>query len=90
VGIVEAVTDEVAPYVMEGDVIVRIDPRYFRPAEVATLLGDPSKARDRLGWVPEISAQSLCEEMVAEDLKVAKRHALLNAHAYHIPVPLEF
>jgi len=90
VGIVEAVTDEVAPYVIGGDVIVRVDPRYFRPAEVATLLGDPSKARDRLGWVPEISAQSLCEEMVAADLKVAKRHALLNAHAYHIPVPLEF
>ena len=89
VGIVEAVSGDDAPSVKDGDVIVRIDPRYFRPAEVDTLLGDPTKAKDRLGWVPEITVQSMCEEMVGEDLKVAKRHALLKRHGYDIPVPLE-
>jgi GDPmannose 4,6-dehydratase len=54
--------------------VVRIDPRYFRPAEVETLLGDPTKAKQKLGWVPEITAQEMCAEMVAEDLKVAQRH----------------
>lgn len=89
VGVVEAVTGGDAPQVAAGDVIVRIDPRYFRPAEVDSLLGDASKAKDRLGWVPEISAQMMCEEMVAEDLKIAKRHALLKQHGYNIPVPFE-
>jgi len=89
VGIVEAVTGDDAPSVAVGDVIVRIDPRYFRPAEVDTLLGDPAKAKERLGWVPEISVQTMCEEMVSEDLKVAKRHALLKEHGYNIPVSLE-
>ena len=89
VGIVEAVTGNDAPSVTAGDVIVRIDPRYFRPAEVDTLLGDPTKAKERLGWVPEISVQEMCEEMVTEDLKLAKRHALLRAHGYDIPVSLE-
>ena len=72
-----------------GDVLVRIDPRYFRPAEVETLLGDPSKAKEKLGWVPEITAQEMCAEMVAEDLKVAQRHALLKAHGHDVPVSLE-
>lgn len=89
VGIVEAVTGDDAPSVSVGDVIVRIDPRYFRPAEVETLLGDPAKAKEKLGWVPEISVQSMCEEMVAEDLRVAKRHALLKQHGFNIPVSLE-
>jgi GDPmannose 4,6-dehydratase len=75
--------------VKAGDVIVRIDPRYFRPAEVDTLLGDPTKAKEKLGWVPEITVQEMCEEMVASDLKVAKRHALLKAHGLDIPVSLE-
>lgn len=89
IGVVEAVTGDDAPSVAAGDVLVRIDPRYFRPAEVETLLGDPTKAKERLGWVPEITVQSMCEEMVAEDLKVAKRHALLKVHGYDIPVSLE-
>lgn len=89
VGIVDAVSGDNAPSVAVGDVLVRIDPRYFRPAEVETLLGDPAKAKERLGWVPEITVQSMCEEMVAEDLTVAKRHALLKQHGYHIPVSLE-
>jgi len=88
-GIVEAVTGTHAPAVRPGDVILRIDPRYFRPAEVETLLGDPTKARETLGWVPEITAQQMCAEMVAEDLKVARRHALLREHGMELPVALE-
>ncbi|MFN6978026.1 MAG: GDP-mannose 4,6-dehydratase [Gemmobacter sp.] len=86
---VVAVTGDKAPAVQPGQVILRIDPRYFRPAEVETLLGDPSKARARLGWVPEITAQAMCAEMVAEDLKAAQRHALLKAHGHATPVSLE-
>lgn len=89
VGIVEAVTGDNAPEVKVGDVIVSIDPRYFRPAEVETLLGDPTKAKEKLGWTPEITVQEMCAEMVAEDLKVAKRHALLKQHGYELPVSLE-
>ena len=61
-----------------GQVIVRVDPRYFRPTEVETLLGDPSKAKSKLGWVPEITARQMCAEMVAYDLAQAKQHALLK------------
>ncbi|WP_230772278.1 GDP-mannose 4,6-dehydratase [Sphingomonas sp. Leaf4] len=89
IGIVEAVEGEDAPAVKAGDVIVQIDPRYFRPAEVDTLLGDPTRAKEKLGWVPEISVQEMCAEMVAEDLKSAKRHALLKQHGYALPVSLE-
>jgi GDPmannose 4,6-dehydratase len=89
VGIADAVTGQDASAVQVGDVIVRIDPRYFRPAEVETLLGDPAKAKQRLGWVPEITVQTMCEEMVLEDLKVARRHALLKRHGYDVPVSLE-
>ncbi|QNG47961.1 GDP-mannose 4,6-dehydratase [Sphingobium yanoikuyae] len=89
VGIVDSVSGDDAPSVKPGDVIVRIDPRYFRPAEVDTLLGDPTKAKEKLGWVPEISVQQMCEEMVAADLVAAKRHALLAAHGVGIPVSLE-
>lgn len=89
IGIVESVAGGDAPAVAPGDVLVRIDPRYFRPAEVDTLLGDAVKAKDRLGWVPEISVQAMCEEMVAEDLKVARRHALLREHGLELPVTLE-
>lgn len=89
VGIVESVTGDMAPAVKPGDVLVRIDPRYFRPAEVETLLGDPAKAKRELGWVPQITVQEMCAEMVREDLKVAKRHALLKAHGYEVPVSME-
>ncbi|MBK1884928.1 GDP-mannose 4,6-dehydratase, partial [Luteolibacter pohnpeiensis] len=66
---VTEVTDaEKAPGVKVGDVIVRVDPRYFRPAEVETLLGDPTKAKEKLGWVPEITVEEMCAEMVASDL----------------------
>ncbi|MEI4232527.1 GDP-mannose 4,6-dehydratase [Roseovarius sp. D22-M7] len=78
-----------APALAPGDVILRIDPRYFRPAEVETLLGDPSKAKDRLGWAPEITVQEMCAEMVAEDLRTARRHALLKEHGLDLPVAME-
>ena len=89
VGTVTGVSGALAPGVKPGDVIVRIDPRYFRPAEVETLLGDPSRAKVRLGWEPEITAQQMCAEMVAEDLKAARRHALLKQHGMDVPVALE-
>ena len=72
-----------------GDVIVRIDPRYFRPTEVETLLGDPTKAKEKLGWVPEITVQEMCAEMVASDLAKAKQHALLKSHGFAISVSFE-
>ena len=86
---VKAVSGDRAPAVKPGDVLMRIDPRYFRPAEVETLLGDPAKAKEVLGWVPEITAQEMCAEMVTEDLKTARRHALLKEHGYELPVALE-
>jgi len=69
--------------------IVRIDPRYFRPTEVETLLGNPTKAKQKLGWVPEITAQEMCAEMVANDLAEAKKHALLKKHGYDVNVSIE-
>lgn len=87
--VVANVVGDSAPALKEGDVVVRVDPRYFRPAEVETLLGDPSKAKEKLGWVPEISVQSMCAEMVSEDLKVAKRHAFLKAHGHDVLVSVE-
>jgi GDPmannose 4,6-dehydratase len=64
--------------------VVKIDPRYFRPTEVETLLGDPSKAKQKLGWVPEITVQEMCKEMVANDLEQAKQHALLKRHGHQV------
>ncbi len=86
---VTSVRPEIAPGVNVGDVVVRIDPRYFRPAEVETLLGDPIKAKEKLGWVPEISVEQMCAEMVASDLEEAKRHALLKAHGHRVSVAKE-
>ena len=87
--IVDTIEGDMAPALKSGDVVVAVDPRYFRPAEVETLLGDPSKAKQRLGWVPEITAQEMCAEMVAEDLKCARRTALLKQHGYQMPVSVE-
>ncbi|MDO9405015.1 MAG: GDP-mannose 4,6-dehydratase [Polaromonas sp.] len=88
-GTVVAVEGDKATAVKVGDVLVRIDPRYFRPAEVETLLGDPSKAKAKLGWVPEITVDQMIEEMVAHDLDQARRHALLKEHGYKVAVSLE-
>ena len=72
-----------------GDVIVRVNPRYFRPAEVETLLGDPSKAKKLLGWTPEITVEQMCAEMMDNDLGIAKRQALLKSHGYNTAVVKE-
>jgi len=81
---VEVIYGDNAPGLKVGDVIVKIDPRYFRPTEVETLLGDPSKAKQKLGWVPEITVQQMCQEMVAHDLAQAKQYALLKQHGYSV------
>lgn len=86
VGIVERIEGEKAPALKVGDVVVRVDPRYFRPAEVETLLGDPSLAKKRLGWEPQISAQKMCREMVEEDLRVACRHAFLKKNGHYVSI----
>ena len=86
---VTAVNSDKAPAVKPGDVVMRIDPRYFRPAEVDTLLGDPTKAKEKLGWVPEITAQEMCAEMVEADLTAARRAKLLADHGLNLPVSLE-
>jgi len=87
--IISAIEGDKTPALSVGDVIVQVDPRYFRPAEVETLLGDPSKAKEKLGWTPEITVQEMCAEMVAEDLKVAQRHALLKEHGHDISIAVE-
>lgn len=88
-GTVVKIEGDKAPALKVGDVVVAVDPRYFRPAEVDTLLGDPTKAKEVLGWVPEITVQEMCAEMVAEDLKEAQRFALLKAHGHDVSVSLE-
>jgi GDPmannose 4,6-dehydratase len=87
--IVQAVEGDKAPALKPGQVVVKVDPRYFRPTEVETLLGDPAKAKDRLGWVPQIALQDMVSEMVASDLADAQRHALLKHHGYDIAVTSE-
>ena len=86
---VAAISGDKAPALKEGDCVVAVDPRYFRPTEVETLLGDPTKAKTELGWVPEITAQQMCAETVAEDLKAAQQPALLWQHGFHKPVSRE-
>lgn len=89
IGIVAAIEGNDAPALSVGDVILRIDPRYFRPAEVEALLGDPSKAKAKLGWEPEITVQDMCSEMVAHDLRNARRTRLLREHGLGLPVSTE-
>ncbi|KIF82728.1 GDP-mannose 4,6-dehydratase [Noviherbaspirillum autotrophicum] len=88
-GVVAALSGNELPGVKVGDVIVKIDPRYFRPTEVETLLGDPVKAKQKLGWTPEITLNQMVKEMVAADLAKAKQHALLKHHGYKIAVSVE-
>ena len=86
---VKAINGDNAPALKVGDVIVRVNPRYFRPAEVETLLGDPANAKAKLGWEPEITVEEMCAEMVANDLDNAKQKALLKAHGYDVSVSIE-
>jgi GDPmannose 4,6-dehydratase len=89
VGVVTGISGDLAPKISVGQEIVRIDPHYLRPAEVDTLLGDPSKAKAELGWEAEITAQDMCKEMVAEDHKAARRLALLIENDLELPVLIE-
>jgi len=89
VGTAISVDKAKAPAVAEGDVIVRVDPRYFRPAEVETLLGDPGYAKERLGWEPRITVEEMCAEMVEADLEQAKQNLLLDEHGYKFQVAKE-
>ena len=86
---VAAISGDKAPGVRVGDVVLRIDPRYFRPTEVETLLGDPAKAKLKLGWVPEITVQQMCAEMVGADLEEARKVALLKRHGYQAGISSE-
>jgi GDPmannose 4,6-dehydratase len=87
--IVASIEGDKAPALKAGDVIVQIDPRYYRPTEVETLLGDPTKAKTKLGWVPEITLDQMIVEMVANDLDQAKQHALLSKHGFSVAVGKE-
>ncbi len=87
--VVQSVEGEHAPALKPGQVVVKVDPRYFRPTEVETLLGDPAKAKAALGWVPQIALQEMVTEMVVADLEEARRHALLKNHGYAVAVSSE-
>jgi len=89
VAVVVDVNPDLAPMVSKGQIVMRIDPRYFRPTEVDTLLGNPAKAKEKLGWVPEITAREMCREMVVADHKAARRHALLKSHGLDLPISVE-
>ena len=80
--VVSNVTGDLAPGVKPGQVIVRVDPRYFRPAEVETLLGDPARAKADLGWIPEITLDDMIGEMVEHDLEAARGRALLHRSGF--------
>lgn len=82
--VVQAVEGDIAPAVKVGDVVVAVDPRYFRPAEVDTLLGDPARAKAELGWIPQVTLQQMIEEMIASDLRSARRDAMLKSHGYDV------
>ena len=85
-GIVAVISGDKAPALKVGDVVVQIDPRYYRPSEVETLLGDPSKAKEKLGWIPEITLDQMIVEMVANDLERSKSFALLQKHGFNVAI----
>jgi GDPmannose 4,6-dehydratase len=87
--IVVAINGDKSPAIKVGDVIMTIDPRYYRPTEVETLLGDPTKAKEKLSWVPQITLDQMIAEMVASDLDRAKQHALLSKHGFSVAVGKE-
>jgi len=89
IAIVDKIVGDKAPAIQVGDVIVKIDPQYYRPTEVETLLGDPSKAKQKLGWTPEITLDQMITEMVSFDLNTAKQLALLQQHGYSVAVGKE-
>ena len=86
VAIIEKIEGDKAPALQVGQIVIRIDSRYFRPAEVETLLGDPSKANLKLGWKPEITIIEMCREMLNHDIQEARRHALLKANGFNVSI----
>ena len=89
VGIVTAIEKLEATKVSVGDVVIRIDKRYFRPTEVEALIGNPAKAKERLGWAPKISVKEMCAEMVAADLQEAKKQVLMMSNGFDTSVESE-
>lgn len=89
IGIVAAVEGDNSPALSVGDVVVAVDPKYYRPAEVETLLGDPAKAKEKLGWVPTTTLEEMVAEMVEHDLEQAKKHAVLKQHGYDVSISVE-
>ena len=89
IAIIDSIEGNKAPALKPGQIVVRVDPRYFRLTQVETLLGDPSKAKAKLGWTPEITVQQMCAEMVVADLQAAKQLALLKANGYEVNVSVE-
>ena len=89
VGVVAEIKGDCAPGLKVGDIILQIDPRYYRPTEVETLLGNPSKAKERLGWVPEITIDQMIAEMVSHDLDQARQHVLLKKHGHSVSLGKE-
>jgi GDPmannose 4,6-dehydratase len=88
-GIIASISGDKASALKVGDVIVQVDPHYYRPTEVETLLGDPSKAKEKLGWVPEITIDEMIAEMVDYDFNEARKHVLLKKHGYKVAIGLE-
>lgn len=86
VGVIDSIEGDLCPALKEGDIIVRINERYFRPAEVNSLQGNSSKAKKVLGWEPKISAKNICKEMISEDLKKAQGKALLIQHGHDVSI----
>ena len=84
-----AIEGDKAPALKVGDVVVQIDPRYYRPTEVETFLGDPTKAKNKLGWVPEITLDQMFVEMVANELNQAKQNGLLQKDGFSVSVGKE-
>ncbi|WP_443629998.1 GDP-mannose 4,6-dehydratase [Candidatus Njordibacter sp. Uisw_056] len=89
IAVVSSIIGDDCPGIAEGDVIVRVDPRYFRPTEVESLLGDPSKAEAVLGWKPEITVKEMCKEMMISDMDEARKHNILKSNGYTISVASE-
>ncbi len=87
--IVAKIEGDNAPALRIGDIVMQIDSRYFRPTEVESLLGDPTKAKEKLGWVPEINLQQMCKEMLAKDLSEAKQYALLKVNGFKVNINIE-
>lgn len=88
-GIVETIDKDKNYNIKPGDTIIEVDPNYFRPSEVETLLGEPALAKSKLGWIPEITLSEMVQEMVEHDFEQAKQHALLKKHGYQVAVRRE-